>query len=310
MITDIKIADRMLCIAPDIRIWSARTKMQAEDFGDLKDDLPPSDIAKLGTKLLIDPAKLRPFAMYKSRVTSLLSRHGVPFMPGSWLIPADAASAINKALTQIQAEFDHARDTFMAEYDTTCAAWVAQHSEHATMLQNSMASPDYVRSRLSFGWRAFSLRMTKHSNIKDELTNLGNSVFEDIGKQATVVWKEIFDGRETVTQRALGPIRTLSEKLRGLAFVHPQVAHAAELVRNCLEAQPARGNIEGAPLGMVFALLTLLSNPTALEDATSRMAKGKADCKSLLIPTLPAAAEPVPVPAMPKRTIIENVGLW
>ena len=31
MIVDVKIAEKMLVIAPDIRIWSARTKMQPED---------------------------------------------------------------------------------------------------------------------------------------------------------------------------------------------------------------------------------------------------------------------------------------
>ncbi len=309
MITDIKIADKMLCIAPDIRIWSARTKMQVEDFGDAKDDLPPSDIAKLGTKLLIDPAKLRPFAMLKSRAVSLLSRHGIPFLPGSWLVPADAAASIKKALTQIQAEFDQAKADFMAEYDTICNDWVVQHNEHAAMLQNSMVSPAYVRSRLSFGWRAFALKMTRNSNIREEMEHLADSVFEDIGKEARVVWREVFEGRETVTQRALSPIRQLHDKLRGLAFVHPQVAHAAELVRNCLDAQPARGNIEGAHLGMVFALLTLLSSPTALEDATSHMAKGKTKAETLLMPAPPAAAEPIPVPA-PSRSVIQNVGLW
>jgi hypothetical protein len=283
--------------------------LHADDFGDLKDDLPPSDIAKLGTKLLIDPAKLRPFAMLKSRAVSLLSRHGIPFLPGSWLVPADAAASINKALTQIQAEFDQAKADFMAEYDTICNDWVAQHNEHAAMLQNSMVSPAYVRSRLSFGWRAFALKMTRNSNIREEMEHLADSVFEDIGKEARVVWREVFEGRETVTQRALSPIRQLGEKLRGLAFVHPQVAHAAELVRNCLDAQPARGNIEGAHLGMVFALLTLLSNPAALEDATSRMAKGKTKAETLLMPAPPAAAEPIPVPA-PSRSVIQNVGLW
>ena len=309
MITDVKVADKMLVIAPDIRIWSARTKMQPEDYGVDRDNLPPDDLATLGVKKLCPQEKLRPFAMYKSRVTSLLSRHGIPFLPGSWLISADAAGAINKALSQIQAEFNHARDTFMAEYDATCKAWVAQHPDHSAMLQNSLASPDYVRSRISFGWKAFALRMTRNSNIKDELVNLGNSVFEDIGKEARVVFREVFEGRETVTQRALSPIRQLGEKLRGLAFVHPQVAQAVYLTQACLESLPAKGNIEGANLGSVMALLALLSDPAVLEDATLRMTKGKADCKSLLMPAPPAAAEPIHVPA-PSRSVIQNVGLW
>ena len=309
MITDIKVADKMLVVAPDIRIWSARTKMQPEDYGVDKDNLPPDDIATLGVKKLCPPEKLAVFGKLKSRAVSLLSRVGVPFMPGSWLIPADAAGAINKALTQIQAEFNHARDTFMAEYDATCKAWVAQHRDHTAMLQNSMASPDYVLSRISFSWKAFALRMTRNSNIKEELANLGNSVFEDIAKEARVVWREVFEGRETVTQRALSPIRQLGEKLRGLAFVNPHVAQAAYLTQSCLEAMPAKGNIEGTNLGMVMALLTLLSDPVALEDATLRMTKGKAKPETLLMPAPPAVAEPIPVPA-PSRSVIQNVGLW
>ncbi len=309
MITDLKIADKMLCIAPDIRIWSARTVMQSEDFGDLKDNLPPSDIAKLGTKLLIDPVKLRPFAMYKSRVTSLLSRHGIPFLPGSWLVPAEKASEINMTLTQIQAEFNQAKAAFMAEYDGICTSWLNEHKEHADMLRNSMASPDYVRSRLSFGWRTFGFRMTRNSNIRGEMEHLADSVFADIAKESRVVWREVFEGRETVTQRALNPIRQLAEKLRGLSFVHPNVANATSLTQSCLEAMPAKGNIEGAHLGMVFALLTLLSNPAALEDATLRMSKGT-NPEKLLIPATPAAAKPAQIPASAQRSYVVNPGLW
>ncbi len=310
MITDIKIADRMLCIAPDIRIWSARCKMRAEDYGIDAANLPPDDVASLGVKKLCPQEKLRPFAMLKSRAVSLLSRHGVPFLPGSWLVPADQAASINTALAEIQTDFNAAKESFMAEYDDICRSWSEQHPGYEEMLRNSMASPNYVSSHISFGWKAFALKMTKNSNIREEMEHLADSVFEDIAKSAKTVQREVFLDKEVVTQKALRPIATLHAKLRDLSFVHPQVANAASLTQSCLEAMPAKGNIEGAHLGMVFALLTLLSSPTALEDATSRMAKGKADCRSLLIPTPVAATEPTPVPVPPKRTIIENVGLW
>ncbi len=177
------------------------------------------------------------------------------------------------------------------------------------MLQNSMASPDYVSSRLSFGWRAFALRMTRNSNIREEIEHLADSVFIDIAKDAKTVQREVFTDRDVVTPNALNPSRPLAEKLRGLAFIQPQVAGAAYLTQECLACMPGKGNIEGTNLGMVLALLALLSNPTALEDATLRMTKGKTDCKSLLMPAPPAAAEPIPVPA-PSRSVIQNVGLW
>ncbi len=308
MITDIKVADRMQVVVPEIRIWSARRKMQAEDYG-VDATLPPEDLATLGVKKLCPQEKLRPFAMLKSRAVALLSHIGVPFFTGAYMIPADKANEVNKALAAIKQEFDGAKAEFMASYSATCEEWISQHPGYDAMLREAMLSPDVVRSRISFGWKAFSLRMTKHSNIKDELANLGNSVFEDIAKESRVVWREVFEGRETVTQRALNPIRTLAEKLRGLAFVHPCVANAAYLTQSCLEAMPAKGNLEGSHLGMIMALLTLLSDPVALEDATSRMAKGKAKPETLLMPAQSVAAEPIPVP-VPKRSVIENVGLW
>ncbi|MBP3729932.1 MAG: DUF3150 domain-containing protein [Mailhella sp.] len=310
MITDIKIAAKTLVIAPDIRIWSARKKMQAEDYGADKDSLPPDDIATLGVKKLCPPDKLRVFGMLKSRATTLLARHGVPFLPGSWLVPADKAAEINDALGQIKADFDKEKESFLSDYDHTCADWISQHPEYAEMLQNSMASPDYVRSRLSFGWRAFALRMTKHTNLKDELQHLGDSVFADIAKEAAVVRREVFSDRDVVTQKALNPIRALGEKLRGLSFVHPLVASAASLVSSCLESMPPKGNIEGAHLGMVMALLTLLSDPVALEECTLRMGTQGTDPLSLLMPA-PKKHEPrIPATPVPPSPLVQNVGLW
>ena len=312
MITDIKITDKMLVIAPAITIWSARRKMQAEDFGDSKDALPPDDIASLGVKKLCPPEKLRPFAMLKSRATSLLARHGIPFLPGAWLVPADKASELNKALEEIKADFDREKESFLNDYTRITSDWVMAHPDFAEMLVKSMASPDYVRSRLSFGWRAFALRMTRNSNIRDELENLGNSVFIDIAKEAAVVKREVFADRDSVTQKALNPIRALAEKLRGLSFIHPQVLAATSLVQSCLERMPAKGEISGSHLGEVLALLSLLTNPVALEDATSRMVQHNAAPETFIIPApVPTATKPAPIAAMPpKRSMIRNVGLW
>ncbi len=311
MITDIKVADKMLVMAPAITIWSARKKMNAEDYGLDKDNLPPDEIASLGVKKLCPLEKLRPFAMLKARATSLLSRHGIPFLPGSWLIPADDAAEINKALGAIKAEFDHEKDIFLNEYDSICTEWVNQHPEYAEMLSRSMASPEYVRSRLSFGWRAFALKMTRNSTIRDEMENLGNSVFADIAKEAKSVQREVFSDRESVTQKALSPIRNLGDKLRALSFIHPQIGMANTLVKFCLEHMPAKGEIAGAHLGMVMALVTLLSNPVALEDATSRMTKNGIAPGMVLSPA-PVAKEKKPssMKSIPQTSVIDNIGLW
>ncbi len=313
MITDIKAADKLVVVAPTITIWSARKKMQPDDYGIDKQSLPPDELCSLGVKKLCPPEKLRIFATLKARATNMLARYGIPFIPGSWLIPVDVADKVREALEGIRDAFNQAKTEFLAEYDAICSEWLSRHPEYSDMLRESMASPEYVRSRLSFAWRAFALKMTKHSNLQEEMQELGNNVFADIAREANAVQRDVFAGREAITHKALSPVRQLGEKLRGLSFVHPKVSAAYSLVQTCLEQMPEKGNIEGTQLGMVMALITLLGNPVALEDCTDRMLAGTGAVE-LLMPVMPEAtpeaapeAEVCPIVQQP---VIANVGLW
>ena len=76
-----------------------------------------------------------------------------------------------------------------------------------------------------------------------------------------------------------------------------------------VESAASKGEITGSDLGLVLALVTLLSDPEALETATMRMTQNKAQPETLLMPAPPAEAEHVPVVPRP-RSVITNVGLW
>ncbi len=310
MITDIKVAEKALVYMLDVHIWTARRKLTADDFvGDIRDNLPPNELVSLGVKRLCSQERIRPFLMLKSRATSLLQRHGVPFLHGATIVSASAANDINKALAQIRQDFEKAKSAFMAEYDAICAEWVGMHPEYADMLKNSMESHEYVQKRISFDWHVFGLKVGRNSNIKDELADLGNSVFSDIAREARIVQKEVFTDRQTVSQKALSPIRNLGTKLRALSFIHPHISAAANLAQVCLERMPPKGEITGSDLGLVLALVTLLSDPEALEAATMRMTQNKEQPETLLMPAPPAESENIPVVPRP-RSVITNVGLW
>ena len=55
--SDIKVLDNLLALNLDISLWSARRKMTAEDLGGT--ELPPEDLASLGSKRIADPAHLK-----------------------------------------------------------------------------------------------------------------------------------------------------------------------------------------------------------------------------------------------------------
>jgi len=78
--SDITILDNLLALNLDISLWSARKKMTVEDMGGAQ--LPPEDLASLGSKRIADPESLKVFSTLKSRAFCYLDRHGVRFMSG------------------------------------------------------------------------------------------------------------------------------------------------------------------------------------------------------------------------------------
>ena len=89
--TPIQVLDKILALNLDINIWSARAKLTAEDFGET--ELPPDELASLGSKKICDPNKLKVFSKLKKRATTMLDRNGVRFLSG-WAIPEEKAGDI------------------------------------------------------------------------------------------------------------------------------------------------------------------------------------------------------------------------
>ena len=100
--TPLQVLDNILALNLNITLWSARKKLTAEDFGGV--ELPPDDLASLGSKKICDPARLNVFTKLKARAFSLLDKHGVRFLSG-WAIPEDQAGDIIQGLCEIRDEF-------------------------------------------------------------------------------------------------------------------------------------------------------------------------------------------------------------
>ena len=62
--SDIRILDSLLALNLNISVWSARKKMCLEDFGGA--ELPPKDLASLGSKRIADPDSLKIFTTLKA----------------------------------------------------------------------------------------------------------------------------------------------------------------------------------------------------------------------------------------------------
>lgn len=330
--SDIKILDELLALNLTISIWSARRKMSPEDLGGA--ELPPDDLASLGSKRVADPERLKIFSTLKSRAFCFLDRHGVRFMSG-WAIPEEKAGLIVDELCEIRDSFFTAKTDFLAAYDDGLEEWIARHQEWGDIIRNSIVSPDYVRARMDFRWQLFKVApLAEHkdskavlkSGLAEEVTGLGGTLFGEVARSANEIWRKVYADKVEVTHKALSPLKTLMEKLRGLSFVEPHVAPVVEIMDASLKRMPVRGNIGGTDLLLLQGLVNLLRDSNALVLHAQKLIEG-ANAANLLdslshfareaCDILPERDEPifrevkssVRVPVQPAPELA-SLGLW
>lgn len=280
VLSDIRVLDNLLAVNLNISLWSARKKLTLEDFGHV--DLPPEDLATLGSKRIAPPESLRIFGTLKARAFNFLDRHGIRFL-GGWAIPEDKATAIVQELCAIRDEFTAQKEEFLTEYDGLVHAWIAKHADWANLIANSTVSSDYVRGRLGFSWQLYKVaplmvhpdaETMLESGLYEEVEGLATTLFSEIAKFADETWRKVYSGKTEVTHKALSPLRTMYNKLMGLSFVEPHVAPVAEILQMAISRLPKRGTIVGTDLLMLQGLVCLLRDPDTLIEHSQKVIEG------------------------------------
>ena len=318
--TDITVLDNLMAINLDVNIWTARKKLTPADFGGA--ELPPEDLASLGSKKVCNPQELRVFGTLKARAVNLLDRTGVRFL-GGWAIPEDKADEIVAELTVIRDDFLAAKEQFLNRYDEAVRDWISQHPGWENLIGTSTVSADYVRSRIGFKWQMFKLLPpaddSVHQGLREEINDLGGTLFGEVAKAATDTWKRCFEGKDKVTHKALSPLRSIHAKLSGLSFVEPRVMPVVDLLETAFNRIPARGYIEGSALLLLQGVVSLLRDPTTLVAHGQKILEGHdaADILSgLVADTIPVVQEERPaattdfIPEPVHQHQIDSQGLW
>ncbi|SOB59977.1 conserved protein of unknown function [Pseudodesulfovibrio profundus] len=320
MHTNITVLDNLMALNLDVNIWTARKKLTPADFGGA--ELPPEELASLGSKKICDPKELRIFGTLKARAVNLLDRTGVRFL-GGWGIPEDKADDIVAELTDIRADFLNAKAQFLSRYDEAVRDWIVQHPGWENLIGSSPVSADYVRSRLDFRWQFFKLMPppdnTVGHGLQHEVSELGDKLFGEVAKAATDTWQRCFEGKDKVTHKALSPLRSIHAKLSGLSFVEPRVVPVVDLLDTAFNRMPKRGHIQGSALVMLQGVVSLLRDPATLVAHGQKILEGQdaADILSgLVADTIPVVREEMPateaafVPEPVQQHAIDSHGLW
>lgn len=185
MTTDITVLDHLVVVNLDIHIWTARKKLVPLDLGGA--ELPPEDLASLGSKRICNPDDLRSFGTLKARAVNLLEGNGIRFLSG-WAVPDTRLPEIMRELAVIRDEFNTAKDAFLLRYDQSVQDWIAKHPQWGSIIAGSTVSEEYVRSRIDFRWQVFqvaqpaAVNATQNlDNLNDDIGQLGDTLFDEVG---------------------------------------------------------------------------------------------------------------------------------
>ena len=273
--TDITVLDHLTAVNLAVNIWTARKKLVPGDFGNA--DLPPEELASLGSKKICNPDDLRIFSTLKARAVSLLNRRGVRFL-GGWAIPSDQVDEINNELKTIRKAFVEAKEQFLARYDDAIRDWIDQHPGWRSLLGGSIVSANHVRSRIDFKWQMFRLlpptQNAQDQGLHDELKHLGGTLYGEVAKAATDTWHRCYEGKTQVTHKALSPLRSIHQKLTGLGFIDPRALPITDLLQTAFDQIPKRGHIDGPALLMLQGVVALLRDPVGLVEHGQKILDG------------------------------------
>ena len=295
----------------DINIWSGCRKLTPADLA--SSSLPPERLASLGSKKVCNPEALRIFTTLKNRAVAVLDRCGVRFL-GGWLLPDTQIAALVPTLNRLADDFASAREAFLASYDESIRAWIADNPGWEDLIARSLVREDVVRSRLHFGWQMFKVTPPRRADVGHSLVQtvqgLGGTLLEDVRRIAAEIWTKSYAGKTTVSAKALSPLRMLRQKMAGLHFLEPRILPIVDLMDEALNQMPERGPIKGRDLIALQGVLCLLQNPATVLEHGQALLDGESPQAML------GALGSLPMDDMPPAFVLatspcpDSLGLW
>jgi hypothetical protein len=262
--TEVKKLDRMVVINLEARIWTGLRRLKSEDLRVSAGEIPPADLASLGSKRIVDPKEIAVFRKLKAKADRIVGSVGVPFLKG-WAISEDQFTEVTQALEGVRDEFEEAKADFLRRYDDVVEAWIAAHPEWETIIRASVTDRKHIDRALGFRWQSFRVVAAAASGDSDdgleqEAESMSSRLFKDVQDLAERTWQESYEGKVSVSQRALNPLRSIIKKLRSLEFLHPAVTPVANDIEKAIANAPSKGAIEGAKLHHLQSLFHLLTD--------------------------------------------------
>jgi hypothetical protein len=248
-----QVLDRLVAVNLDVRIWSGRKKLTAED------------LVSLGSKRVCDPEAIKMFHRLKQQAERICLAGGMRFL-GGYAIPEDRTETVAAELDALGETFARERAAFVAGYAEAVEDWIALHPQWEAAIRKAVDPASLVESRLGFGYQLYRIAPAEVAgNLEQQVQGLGDTLFGEVARIAHELDRS-FTGKDSLSQRALSTFRRIREKLGCLSFVDYRVQPVLDSLEDWLARVPATGPISGALFNEGFGLMLLVCDPQKMSD--------------------------------------------
>ena len=216
------ILKQLAVIKIEATLWGGRKKLRPEDLklGD-GSRLPPSELASLGSKRIVDPEAIRIFQRLKQEAERACLRVGSRFL-GGYAVPTEKLKDLITELDEIRRQFFEARDTFLSGYDKTIESWVARHPDFAMAIRLAVDPIDSVAASLKFDYVIFrvstledneeDIGLNESGRLDQKVSALSESLCREIAMDAKAL---VHDSTNVRHSKSLESSQENSRKARG-----------------------------------------------------------------------------------------------
>ncbi|MBP6082174.1 MAG: hypothetical protein KA732_12955 [Providencia sp.] len=251
-----------------IRLTTGRKTLKGRDIkvintGDII--LPPETIASLGTKKVIDPAKINKMRTFRTGADAICSKYGVPFLNG-YAVPTTLASHVRQQLNDLKDQFYIFKNEFLSAISIDFLSWLDKEDETVKKLfESEVIDVKRLDEKLQFGFSSFNISPFGEGESEEKVQSLKESVLIDVVDRISELRERGSYNASNISQTTLNTLREVASKLKGLAVLNPDAGSLSDYLSHFISTLPSVGRLSNDESIAVTTLFITLSDIKTLK---------------------------------------------
>ena len=280
--TKLIVLEKTVCVMLRVSRWTGRSRLRVHDLGDAASKLPPEELASLGSLKLCDPKRLRRVAAIQRAAERDCADVCVRFL-GGYATDESSITRLVEKLSKHQTNFQSEAEAISTNLQSVVDDWTARHPRYKSIIDEKVPDGTHVLRRYRFVYQAFRVGPASdnpidptNSGLIEAANGLAGQLFKEIDSKARQAWKVSFEGKVSVSQKALRPLKSIVRKLEALSYLDQRCQPIIQQFHRVLRSLPKRGPIEDLHLSAVIGLFTLVQSGDTLVSHGAALLKNQA----------------------------------